>query len=459
MDEGTDSLGGRYRPLRAGAHALDAQLVSRDQRERLCAAMTELVADRGYAALTVTDLTRLAHVSRPTFYQLFEGKQACFLAAYSEAAREMTVAVVGAYRAGADERTRIHASLAAYLAHCAREPARMSLVLGAAGAGPEARRARAQMIATLIRRLASARGHRVQAAEEVMLSALLGGVGQVSATRLRAGRGGELPGLSEDLTDWAACYPEAVPGRLLPAATAAERRKALGRLQRPQLRRARAPAQRLPSGQHDLSRSYVQGSQRDRLLDAVAELAAEDFARLSIPAIAKRAGISYATFYEMFATKQEAFLAAVATAAEHWLALSDRAYRAQDRWPAGIAAGIHVLLAAIAAEPAYAGCALVELASAGPQALSVQEQITRTYTAYLRPGYKLAAHSRRHVPQVAGEAIAGGIWQLIHREVAAGRAQQLPLLAPAAIFLVLTPFLGAGEATRVARRAAPRAAP
>ena len=44
-----------------------------------------VVAAKGYAATTVADLTREAGVSRTTFYELFEDKEACFLAAYDGA--------------------------------------------------------------------------------------------------------------------------------------------------------------------------------------------------------------------------------------------------------------------------------------------------------------------------------------------------------------------------------------
>ena len=37
----------------------------------------QAVAEKGYAAATVADAVRLARVSRGTFYELFESKEAC----------------------------------------------------------------------------------------------------------------------------------------------------------------------------------------------------------------------------------------------------------------------------------------------------------------------------------------------------------------------------------------------
>jgi AcrR family transcriptional regulator len=57
-------------------------LTDRPQRARLLEAMVQAVAEKGYEAATVADAVRLAKVSRGTFYELFQSKEACLLAAY-----------------------------------------------------------------------------------------------------------------------------------------------------------------------------------------------------------------------------------------------------------------------------------------------------------------------------------------------------------------------------------------
>src|SRR5436305_14339942 len=54
----------------------------RSQRARLLEAMVRAVAEKGYEAATVADAVRLARVSRGTFYELFDSKEACLAAAY-----------------------------------------------------------------------------------------------------------------------------------------------------------------------------------------------------------------------------------------------------------------------------------------------------------------------------------------------------------------------------------------
>src|SRR6202161_613282 len=89
----------RYRPLPTGTHGLDPELVKRDQRERLQKAMIELIAQKGYPAVRIVDLARLAHVSQPTFYRLYTDKEDLFLSAYDEVAGHIAQTVMAAYSA------------------------------------------------------------------------------------------------------------------------------------------------------------------------------------------------------------------------------------------------------------------------------------------------------------------------------------------------------------------------
>src|SRR3981081_105900 len=70
------------RVLPRGRHNLTREEVLAVQRERLMAAMTELLAQRGYLAVKIGEVAERAGVSRAAFYQCFSDKNACALAAY-----------------------------------------------------------------------------------------------------------------------------------------------------------------------------------------------------------------------------------------------------------------------------------------------------------------------------------------------------------------------------------------
>ena len=68
--------------LPRGRHGLPRQQALTLQRERMMAAITELMAERGYEPVRVGDVSERAGVSRATFYECFENKQDCAFAAY-----------------------------------------------------------------------------------------------------------------------------------------------------------------------------------------------------------------------------------------------------------------------------------------------------------------------------------------------------------------------------------------
>jgi AcrR family transcriptional regulator len=72
------------RRLPSGFHGIPPDVVARNQRERLVAALAEACAERGYAETSVADLAGRASVSTATFYKLFAGKLECALEAHRE---------------------------------------------------------------------------------------------------------------------------------------------------------------------------------------------------------------------------------------------------------------------------------------------------------------------------------------------------------------------------------------
>jgi AcrR family transcriptional regulator len=74
----------RARRLPPGPHGIPPELVSRNQRERLVAAMAEVCADGSYAAATVAEVARRAGVSTASFYRQFESRQECMLTSFEE---------------------------------------------------------------------------------------------------------------------------------------------------------------------------------------------------------------------------------------------------------------------------------------------------------------------------------------------------------------------------------------
>jgi AcrR family transcriptional regulator len=107
----------------AGVRTLPPDLVKAVQRERLLAAMIGAVTETGYSTLTVQNVLTRAGISRPTFYEQFEDKEDCFLAAFDASATRMRERIEAAVaEAGPGWREALHGGIAALLEFIADEP-------------------------------------------------------------------------------------------------------------------------------------------------------------------------------------------------------------------------------------------------------------------------------------------------------------------------------------------------
>jgi AcrR family transcriptional regulator len=190
------------RRLPRGTHGLDRGVVEASQRTRLLEAVGRAVAERGYAAATIDDVVRRAGVSKKTFYDHFQTKEDCFLAAYEAAAEELFAHVLDAHAAQDGWLERSRSGIAAYLRWLAAEPAlaRVFLIeVGAAGPRAAERRERLRdRYADLMRELqdqARAETPSLPRLPEEVFHALVAAVDELVVRRIREGRAERLPEL------------------------------------------------------------------------------------------------------------------------------------------------------------------------------------------------------------------------------------------------------------------------
>jgi AcrR family transcriptional regulator len=412
--------------------------VARHQKARLEGAMVEAVARHGYAGTTLRELVTLAGVSKSTFYEHFESKQECFLATFDEIVAQLSARVSEAYRAEGDFRERLVAGLAAFMKVTVEEPAAASLAavesltLGAAGV--EHRERASHAFEALIQQSFDHSPARRQV-PPVTVRAIVAGIRGVTYRRLRSGRREELPGLVEELAGWALRYQEP-DSKATRSAVAAAKRPA-----------AAAPADAEPEDERPgwgeppdskLSRRVL--TQRERIVRGAARVVVEKgYAALSIPAISAAAGVSNQTFYEHFASKRDAFLAAFEILAGEALAVGGAAFQREGDDPAAIGAGLRALLEHIAANELFARLAFFELPTAGPVALDRADATLDSFSAFLEPGVA-PSQIGGPLPRAVLEAIPTGIWAVIQHEIVRGRSAALPELAPDITRIALAPF-------------------
>ena len=133
-----------------GQNGLGRDDVATIQRARLLAAMFDVVWERGAAHVTVADVSTRSGVSRRTFYELFDDRDDCLLAAFDEAIDRVTAVVIPAYEGPGQWREKIRNALVGLLGVFDWQPgiARL-LVVESLAAGPLALQHRAHILQVL----------------------------------------------------------------------------------------------------------------------------------------------------------------------------------------------------------------------------------------------------------------------------------------------------------------------
>lgn len=118
-----ETIPGHLERLPQGGDRFQAELLSRDQRDRILAATYDIVSKRGYQGATVELIVKRAGVARATFYEHFENREACLLAAFDAAVEELDRRIAAAVEPETDWPLRVRAGLSAFLAYLVEDPA------------------------------------------------------------------------------------------------------------------------------------------------------------------------------------------------------------------------------------------------------------------------------------------------------------------------------------------------
>lgn len=408
----------KQRKLRPGSGTPRSEVV-RNQRERLFGAVVAVVSQQGYAATTVADVIAACGISRSDFYKHFANKADC-LAAAAAALIEPTLRELDRPETG-DAEQRARAIFERFIALVRAQPAaaRVCLVeLYAAGEpGEEVADRGFRALAELAGEVGDGMSGRGEEGAK-LLRVLLGGIGKLLHTYLYRGREDELADLAPDLWRWLAAV--APPPRPL------------------------APRGRRPARPGPQFEGYTPAERVARAAAAV--VAEKGFGAISTDDIAARAAISLSTFYDQFADKRDAVLAALEMSGAQITASAVPAARRAGDWEQGVRALYETTCAYFAAEPALAELALVGVYGAGPEALARRDRVIDSLTEMLAPGFE----ANPEAPPVSAEAAAACVYALMREQVRREGPQSLPAVVPLATYVTLVGFVGPERACAVA---------
>lgn len=193
-----------------------------------------------------------------------------------------------------------------------------------------------------------------------------------------------------------------------------------------------------------LPQEFVAAHKRRRMIDAMAELCAEQgYEATKIADVVARAHVARKTLYDNFSGKEELFLAAFdATVADADAAVAEACDAfGEITWEERTEAGLKALLDFVVAHPAEARLCLIEAPAASPTSAARYEAALESYIERLRE----AAPPGAPRPTTLEEALVGGTVWIVQRQVRRGTAVDVAALLPELTEFVTSPYRDVGK--------------
>jgi AcrR family transcriptional regulator len=225
----------------------------------------------------------------------------------------------------------------------------------------------------------------------------------------------------------------------------------------------------------DLGPERVMDIQRARILAAMVEVCAErGAANVSVAHVVERAGVSRRTFYELFADREQCFLAAFDDALARATRCVREAYDPRAKWVERVRTALIAALQFLDVERAAGQLLIIGSLGAGHTALERRRRAVAQMIALVDQG-RTESKAGEELPPLTAEGIVGGVLSVLHarllvprdggldsptstvpgtRETAGGGDSLLQLAAPLMSMIVL-PYLGPAAARRELARPTP----
>jgi len=203
----------------------------------------------------------------------------------------------------------------------------------------------------------------------------------------------------------------------------------------------RRQAVRLAPGPQGLERAEVERVQRERLIAAMAHVVAEvGYEETTVELVLTEAGISRRTFYELFADREDCFLAAYDAAMGRVLRVVTDAYLDCDAPEQRIEHALETFLQLLAAEPDLARMCVVEVFAAGPKArerradaMDHLAKLVQHALGELRGDDKL--------DRLSAQALIGAVHELIYLPIDRRETASLPGMASEIVATQVAPLV------------------
>lgn len=205
-------------------------------------------------------------------------------------------------------------------------------------------------------------------------------------------------------------------------------------------------------------RAYGIRSEREQVLAAMLQTAAaKGYEATTVEEVVAVAGVSRRSFDELFADKQQCFLAAYDAAIDVAVAYMSRSYEAAagEPWPDRVAAALEALVELFSTEAPIIRMAMVEVTAMGEDPRARYRDALARFERFLGEGHAYSPQGERLPPDTARFAV-GAAAAIIFDELRSGHGDLRSVL-PDLVYAVLMPYLGPETAEAEMKRVAGRA--
>ncbi|HEY5045436.1 MAG TPA: TetR/AcrR family transcriptional regulator [Solirubrobacteraceae bacterium] len=195
--------------------------------------------------------------------------------------------------------------------------------------------------------------------------------------------------------------------------------------------------------------------QRARLLAAAVQVVSEfGYGGMSTARVSGRAGVSRKTFYDLFADREDCFLAAFDDTVNRIAAVAAPTYEGERRWREKVRAGLSRMLEFIGDEPLLGSLVVVDALGAGPRVLQRRARCLETLSHIVDQG-RSEVKTGKGPPPLAAQGVVGAVFNVLHAEMI-GRRNGRPLseLLNPLMAIVVLPYLGQSAAANELQRPA-----
>jgi AcrR family transcriptional regulator len=181
---------------------------------------------------------------------------------------------------------------------------------------------------------------------------------------------------------------------------------------------------------------------------------------MTVSRVTSRAGVSRRTFYDLFDSREDCFLAVFNDAIARVESAAGPPYEhAQGGWVEQVRAGLGAVLGFFDEQPGLGSLLVVDALAAGPRVLARRAEVLAGLARVLDRGHTAAGRrssAKAEPPPLTAEGIVGGVLAVIHArllEDGHGRLQGLlnPLMG-----MIVHPYLGRSAAAKELTRPSPK---